>query len=69
MTVENLFNIIKKYDIPNNAILVSNSGWECSETDMDGVYYNRIGNTVVFTQEFSKYDKYYNSPEWVACRK
>lgn len=68
MTTSELFNIIKKYNIPANAILVSDSGWECSATNMDGVYYDKTGNTVVFTQEFDKHDKYYNSPKWIACR-
>lgn len=68
MTAGELLNIFKRYNIPDNAILVSDSGWECSATSIDGVYYDKTGNTVVFTQEFSKYDKYYNSPEWVACK-
>lgn len=69
MTVNELLNVFKQYNISNNAILVSDSGWECSATNMDGVYYDKAGNTVVFTQEFNKYDKYYNSPYWIKCRK
>ena len=69
MTAFELFNVFKQYDIPNNAVLVSNSGWEGGETDMDGIYYNKTRNVIVFTQEFSKYDDYYNLPDWIKCRK
>ena len=41
--------------VPNDATLMSNSGWECDETDMDGVWYNQELNEVHFTQG-SKYE-------------
>ena len=41
MTVCELINIFKQNNIPNDAILMSDSGWECFATDMDGVYYNK----------------------------
>ena len=69
MTVCELINIFKQNNIPNDAILMSDSGWECFATDMDGVYYNKLENTVVFTQEISKYDSYYKSNDWVVCKK
>lgn len=50
MTFKTLTQIIKKNNIPNNVKLLSDSGWECSETDMDGVYYNKIKNEIIFTQ-------------------
>lgn len=68
MEAGKLFNIFKRNNIPNNATLMSDSGWECSETHMNGVYYNKQKNIVVFTQGFSKYDSYYNSPNWVVCK-
>ena len=42
MTAGELINIFKQNNIPNDAILMSDSGWECSATDMDGVYYNKL---------------------------
>lgn len=69
MTVGELFNILKQNDIPNNAVLMSDSGWECWASDMDGVYYNKLTNTVVFTQNISEYDSYYKSQDWIACTK
>lgn len=69
MTAGELFGIFRQNNIPNDAILMSDSGWECFATDMDGVYYNKLENTVVFTQEISKYDRYYGSDGWVVCKK
>ena len=69
MTVGELFNIFRQNNIPNDAILMSDSGWECSATDMDGVYYNKLKNIVVFTQQISKYDRYYESNDWIVCKK
>ena len=59
MTFNELNNLIKKYNIPSNVILQSDSGWECDETDMDGIYYNKTKNIIVFTQDFSKYESKY----------
>ena len=47
---------------------MSDSGWECCATDMDGVYYNKLKNVVVFTQEISKYNRYYGSNNWIVCK-
>lgn len=44
MTVDELFSIFRQNDIPNDAVLMSDSGWECCATDMDGVYYNKLKN-------------------------
>lgn len=68
MTAGELINIFKQNNIPNDTILMSDSGWECSATDMDGVYYNKLENTVVFTQEINKYDSHYGSNGWIVCR-
>ena len=68
MTVCELFNIFKQNNIPNDATLMSDSGWECCTTDMDGVYYNKLKNVVVFTREISKYDRYYGSNDWIVCK-
>lgn len=59
MTYEELTNIIKKNNIPKNVKLMSDSGWECCETDMDGVYYDNISNILIFKQDISQYDKKY----------
>lgn len=51
MTFEKLNQIIIDNDIPTDIRLMSDSGWEVCETEMDGVYYNRDNNVIVFTQE------------------
>lgn len=43
--------IIEDNNIPDDVHLMSDSGWECDATEMDGVYYNRSLNLIVFTQE------------------
>ena len=59
MTYKELKEILKRNDIPDNVNFISDSGWECSATDMNGVYYNKKENTIVFTQCFSKYERKY----------
>lgn len=66
MTLKEFNELIKFHGIPEDATLMSDSGWECSATDMDGVYYNAKDNIIVFTQDISEYDDYYKSEGWVA---
>lgn len=58
MTYEKLRKIIEVNNIPQNVELLSDSGWECGYTPMDGVYYNARLNRIVFTQWCSKYKIY-----------
>ena len=65
MTFTILKKVMEEHSIPDDAKLMSDSGWECSATNMDGIYYNRDKNVVVFRQCPSKYDdKYFENPEW-----
>lgn len=50
MTFEQLSNIIAENNIPHNVELQSDSGWECCETDMDGVYYDEQNHRLSFNQ-------------------
>lgn len=59
MTYEELTNIIEKNNIPKNVKLMSDSGWEFSETDMDGVYYDNLCNILIFKQDISHMDRDY----------
>lgn len=59
MTYIELKEILKRNDIPDNVYFISDSGWECGATDMNGVYYNKKENTIVFTQDFSEYERKY----------
>lgn len=62
MTFAEINKIIEENNIPHDVKLMSDSGWECSATDMDGVYYNREKNEIVFTQNtmMRDYDEKYN---------
>lgn len=65
MTVKELNRILTANNIPEDATLMSDSGWECCASDMDGVYYNSKENIIVFTQYFSEFCKYENNAEWI----
>lgn len=69
MTAGELFNIFKQYNIPDDAVLMSDSGWEAWSTDMDGIYYNKTSNMVVFTPEISDCDTYFYSKDWIVLKK
>ena len=65
MTLELLNKIIQANNIPPNVKLMSDSGWECCATDMDGIWYNAEENIIVFTQRPQSYDKdYFNNTKW-----
>ena len=64
MKLNKLLELINKHNIPDDVLLQSDSGWECDATDMDGVYYNRKLNIIVFTQYFSENDSYFNELDW-----
>ena len=50
MTLKLLKEICERNNIPEDARLLSDSGWECDETEMDGVWYEPMCNVVIFTQ-------------------
>lgn len=68
MTLKELNNLCFKYNINDNVILNSDSGWECCATEMDGVYYNKKENIIVFTQKFSEFEEYYENKDWIELR-
>ena len=39
MTFEKLALLIERYNIPHDVEILSDSGWECNATNMDGIYY------------------------------
>ena len=64
MKLNKLLELINKHNIPDDVLLRSDSGWECDATDMNGVYYNRKLNVIVFAQYFSENDSYFNELDW-----
>lgn len=66
MTVKELNRILTANNIPEDARLMSDSGWEYSPSDMDGIYYNANKNIIIFTQYFSEFNKHYEKKaDWV----
>lgn len=51
MTLGELNKLCKSNNIPDNVKLMSDSGWECCETEMNGVYYSEELNMIIFTQD------------------
>lgn len=66
MTLEKLSEIMKEHNIPGDVRLMSDSGWECDATDMDGIFYNKKENILVFTQEGNAnfMDEHYYNGDW-----
>ena len=69
MTIGEFKKIIKKYNISEDVTMLSDSGWECSATDMDGIWYNESDKKIVFTQSGDKYEwRYFDKLEWVLLK-
>lgn len=64
MTYKQLKEIIEAYSIPDDVTMMSDSGWECDATHMNGVYYNVKENCMVFVQSPHSSDTYYKDPNW-----
>ena len=58
MSLGDLIALMEKYNIPKNATIMSDSGWECGETDCGGVFYSESANTVILTQKEKRGDRY-----------
>lgn len=66
MTFGEVKRIFKQNNIPDSVKLMSDSGWECDATDMDGFFFNRAQNVVVFAQNYD--NRKYSSPSWECLR-
>lgn len=65
MTFKKLKELIEKYKIPSNVKLLSDSGWEVDETEMDGVFYNEKENHIVFTQDLEYSGDYSRNKNYI----
>lgn len=65
MTYELLTRIIEEHNIPKDVKMMSDSGWECEETEMNGIFYNEKENTLIFTQKGDHHDDCYQRAGWV----
>lgn len=68
MTLEQLTDLMIQNNIPLNVRLMSDSGWECDATEMNGIWYHKKNNILVFTQG-GKYEKekYLEHDEGFGC--
>ena len=65
MTFNELKKLLADNNIPDDVHFESDSGWECGPTEMDGVFYNREKNTIVFTQGYwGESDDYMTLDGW-----
>ncbi|MBO4900490.1 MAG: GNAT family N-acetyltransferase [Lachnospiraceae bacterium] len=64
MTMQLLEKILEENNIPSDVHFVSDSGWECGDTEMDGVYYNCQTNTIAFTPGGFPARNYDGSEDW-----
>lgn len=51
MTLQELEKLCKKNNIPKNAELICDSGWECEGTQVEDVFYDSTNNLLILTQE------------------
>ena len=65
MTFGRLTELINHNNISHDVIMMSDSGWEYCATVMNGAYYNKKDNLIVFTQSASEYDGYHNNPDFI----
>lgn len=71
MNIKLFKEIIEENNIPDDCRMLSDSGWECGATDMDGIYYDAKQNEIIFTQggsyEKRKYNKNPNGLKMLYC--
>ena len=65
MTLFDLLETLNRNNVPQDAKIMSDSGWECSATNVNGLYYNAKQNTVVLVQFVAENSKYLKKKGWV----
>lgn len=66
MTFIELSNLIEKNNIPKDVKLMSDSGCEYCEIEMNGVWYNAELNTIIFMEgRYMCCDNWYYEDGWV----
>lgn len=66
MTYGLLMRILEENRIPEDTILMTDSGWECDATNANGVFYNPETKCIVLTQGGIFYNKEYIVKPWQA---
>lgn len=66
LEVQDLLQIISKYNIPPTAKIILATGWECGATKADGLYYNFSDNILAISYDCNEW---FDSAEWVLIGK
>ena len=64
ITIGELIGIVVMGNIDSVAMIMTDSGWECSETEVDLVYYNAKTKVLMLTRKYGNYDTYEESDDW-----
>lgn len=51
MTFKEMKDLLEKNNIPDDAQMLSNSGWECGATSVEACYYSSSKNEIHLVQE------------------
>ena len=63
MTIKDFYKIVQDNNIPDDVTMESDSGWQCCESDMDGVYYNEEEKRIIFTQNGDLFESHWYGQE------
>lgn len=64
ITVGNLMGLITANNIDEHATVMTDSGWECDETEVDMIFYNPKTKVLMFTREYGNALVYEESDDW-----
>lgn len=59
MVIKDFLEVLKKYNIPEDVKILSDSGWECGATDIEAIYYNKEKNFIVLVQSSNAMPRYH----------
>ena len=68
INVGTLISIFINNQIDNDAVIMTDSGWECDETEVNMVYYNAKTNVVIFCMASCReWSRYFKKPRCKYC--
>lgn len=64
ITVGVLIELLISNGIDSKAAIMTDSGWECDETEVDAIYYNPKPNVLMLTRKFGNEQAYADCDDW-----
>lgn len=64
ITVGVLIELLISNGIDSKAAIMTDSGWECDETEVDAIYYNPKTNVLMLTRKFGNEQAYADCDDW-----